>query len=172
MDIHEQLDEMRETVEIFEDRMSLMYNNFDNELGQQVESLLSIIMQAMQDILQRTILQKFPDSVTAKELYPIFEKLGYTVEHAYVKTDYFQWIVTVPIKTSQHQVLVHGIDGLANMEDFNALVIEVENIKVDEGWLVTNRRVTRAVREAVQRERYKHLSYHTIHELKDWSDKA
>ena len=84
----------------------------------------------------------------AQQMRGWFETLGYRFEtHEVWEADYFEWIINVSVWRSRYiRILVRGVDGevgLVGHECFASVCRE--RTKVDEGWLVTARRIARAV---------------------------
>lgn len=84
--------------------------------------------------------------------------------------NYFEWIINVnnPVeKKGYNRVLVRGITGEAEMPDVAALRQSVNARKTDVGWLITNRRVSRATKDEVNKQENQDLSCYTLDELLD-----
>jgi predicted NACHT family NTPase len=105
----------------------------------------------------------------AQQMKGWFETLGYRFEPYEVwQDDYFEWIIDIPVRRGRYDlILVHGIDGEAGLSDIKALRRSVETQRADEGWLVTARRISRAAREAVEKEENHDLGCYTFDELLD-----
>jgi WD40 repeat protein len=60
--------------------------------------------------------------------------------------EYFEWIVRIPSRrTRVDRVLIHGITGEAGIQDLARVETVVRERKLDEGYLVTDYRVSRSV---------------------------
>ncbi|MBD2344908.1 caspase family protein [Anabaena subtropica] len=84
--------------------------------------------------------------------------------------NYFEWIINVnnPVdKKGYNRVLVRGIIGEAEMADVAALRQSVNARKTDIGWLITNRRVSRAAKDEVSKQENQDLFCYTLDELLD-----
>ena len=107
----------------------------------------------------------------ADQLKDWFSVLGYGFEESHeVWTEfYFEFLITIPVRRKRYdRIVVRGIDGEADLADVQALNIVVEEKKADEGWLISNRRVSPAARSAVtEKEEYKSISCYTFDELLD-----
>jgi len=105
----------------------------------------------------------------AQQMKGWFETLSYQFESYTVwGNDYFEWIINIPVRRGRYdRILVRGIDGEAGLCDLNALRQSVEVNKTDEGWLISARRISRAVRDAIEQEENKDLVCHTFDELLD-----
>ncbi|ESA37111.1 (myosin heavy-chain) kinase [Leptolyngbya sp. Heron Island J] len=107
----------------------------------------------------------------ARQLGEWFAVLDYDRDPDYEiwDTEYFEWIIYFPLtrrKTSR--ILVRGVAGEVGMDDLQGFHQEIEKIGADEGWLVGNRRVSKAARTAVQQEEiYEDISCYTFDELLD-----
>jgi WD40 repeat protein len=86
-----------------------------------------------------------------RDLRAWFGALHYAIEDIeksdLVQTDeYFEWIVRIPSRrTRVDRVLIHGITGEAGIQDLARVEAVVRERKLDEGYLVTDYRVSRSV---------------------------
>ncbi|NJR51818.1 MAG: NACHT domain-containing protein, partial [Leptolyngbyaceae cyanobacterium CSU_1_3] len=105
----------------------------------------------------------------AQQMKGWFETLGYRFESYEVwQDDYFEWMIDIPLRRGRYdRILVRGIDGEVGLRDIKALRQSVETQRADEGWLVTARRISRAAREAVEKEENHDLGCYTFDELLD-----
>ena len=96
-----------------------------------------------------------------------FETLGYRFEKYEVSTsEYFEWIINIPLRRNRYdRILVHGMTGEVGLKDIQALDFKVTEQKTDEGWLVTNRRISKAARDEVDSVENQHLNCFTFDEL-------
>ena len=93
--------------------------------------------------------------------------MGYRFERYEVwQDDYFEWILNVPvIRRRYYRVVVRGMTGEVGLKDVGALGSKVEEQRADEGWLVTDRRISKAARSEVEKEENQHLECFTFDEL-------
>ena len=107
----------------------------------------------------------------AEQLRAWFDALSYKFEKDEINNEnYFEWIINVinPVgKKRYNRVLVRGITGEAGMPDVAALRQSVNARKTDVGWLITNRRVSRAAKDEVNKQEDQDLSCYTLDELLD-----
>jgi len=107
----------------------------------------------------------------AQQLQDWFEVLGYGFEksHEVWSTSYFEILITIPVRRKRYdRIVVRGIAGEADLADVQALAQIVDKQNADEGWLVSNRRVSPAARRAVSDNAdYETLSCYTFDELLD-----
>jgi len=100
-----------------------------------------------------------------------FEVLDYDRDPDYEKwtADYFEWVINFPLgRRRVSRTLVRGVAGVVEMADLQDFARAVENAGADEGWLVGNRRVSQATRQAVQTAAaYEEISCYTFDELLD-----
>ncbi len=103
----------------------------------------------------------------AQEMRGWFETLGYHFEGYEVCTErYFEWIINIPVRRNRYdRVLVRGMTGEVGLKDVQALDSKVTEQKTDEGWLVTDRRISNAARDEINRQENKHLDCFTFDEL-------
>ncbi|MGQ4648417.1 NACHT domain-containing protein [Lyngbya aestuarii] len=104
----------------------------------------------------------------AQQLRGWFETLGYRFEPYEIWEDsHFEWIINIPARRGYDRILVRGIDSEAGIKDLAALRQSVDQQKTDEGWLITARRISRAVRDAVETRENRELFGYTFDELLD-----
>ncbi|MEQ8997984.1 MAG: NACHT domain-containing protein [Coleofasciculus sp. B1-GNL1-01] len=104
----------------------------------------------------------------AQQMKGWFETLGYDFEPYQIWDDtHFEWIVNIPARRGYDRILVRGIEGEAGIRDVTALRESVDTQRTDEGWLVTQRRISRAARDAVETRENRDLFCYTFDELLD-----
>ena len=107
----------------------------------------------------------------ARQLGEWFEVLDYDRDEDYEvwETDHFEWIINFPVGRRRiSRTLVRGVAGEVSMADLQAFQQAMESAGADEGWLVGNRRVSKAARIAVQAEAaYEGITCYTFDELLD-----
>ena len=105
----------------------------------------------------------------AQQMKGWFETLGYRFEaHEVWQNDYFEWVINIPVRRGRYdRILVHGMEGAAEIGDVGMLRQSVEQQRTDEGWLVTTRRISRAARDEVEKPENAHLGCYTFDELLD-----
>ncbi|MEM6399040.1 MAG: NACHT domain-containing protein [Cyanobacteria bacterium P01_D01_bin.116] len=103
----------------------------------------------------------------AQEMRGWFETLGYQFERYEVwHSDCFEWILNVTvIHNRYYRVLVRGMTGEVGLLDVQAMQSKVAEQKTDLGWLVTNRRISKAARDEIEKEENEHLDCYTFDEL-------
>jgi predicted NACHT family NTPase len=103
----------------------------------------------------------------AKQLKKWFEALGYKFEnHEVLEKEYFEWIINIPHPLGgYYRILIHGVEAEAGINDINAVKTIVETQKVDQGWIVAPRRVSKAARETVEKSEKKQIFCYTFDEL-------
>jgi WD40 repeat protein len=105
----------------------------------------------------------------AQQLQGWFETLGYQFESYECWEDqYFEWVIDIPVRRGRYdRILVRGIEGVAQLSDVIDLGRSVEAQRVDEGWLVTMRRISPAARAEVSKPENEALACYTFDELLD-----
>jgi WD40 repeat protein len=105
----------------------------------------------------------------AQQMRGWFETLGYRFgSHEVWGADYFEWIIDIPVRWGRYdRVLVRGIDGEVGIKDVRSLSESVTAQKVDEGWVVTARRISQAARGELATAECKGLAAFTLDELLD-----
>jgi predicted NACHT family NTPase len=109
--------------------------------------------------------------ILAQQMRDWLETLKYGFEKNYeVQQDtYFEWIVNIQHKWRDcyDRVLIRGIAGEAGISDLSFLRQSVERQRTDFGWLVADRRISRAAREEIKKKENRHLECFTFDELLD-----
>ncbi|WP_390818258.1 caspase family protein [Trichormus variabilis] len=107
----------------------------------------------------------------AEQLRAWFTALRYDFEQYEINNEtYFEWIINVinPVGRKRYnRILVRGITGEAEMKDVAALRQSVNAQRTDIGWLITNRRVSRAAKDEVSKQENQDLFCYTLDELLD-----
>ncbi len=103
----------------------------------------------------------------AQQMRGWFETLGYRFEKYEVWQDsYFEWIINIPVRRNRYdRILVRGIAGEAGLGDVMSLRQSVATQHTDEGWLITDRRISRTARDEVKKQENSHLGCYTFDEL-------
>ncbi|MGC1218641.1 MAG: pentapeptide repeat-containing protein [Phormidesmis sp.] len=100
-----------------------------------------------------------------------FEVLEYERDPDYEvwATNHFEWAIDFPVTRRRFsRTLVRGVAGEVDMADLQDFGRAIAAANADEGWLVGNRRVSKAARRAVQEEAtYADISCYTFDELLD-----
>ncbi|MET0112504.1 MAG: pentapeptide repeat-containing protein [Limnospira maxima] len=91
----------------------------------------------------------------------------YNIQEVIEGNRFFEWIIKIKARRGYDRILVRGVEGEAEISDFNALRQSVENQRTNEGWLVAVRRVSKAARNAAQKSPNKNLFCYTFDELID-----
>ncbi|MEL6385308.1 MAG: restriction endonuclease, partial [Cyanobacteria bacterium J06626_18] len=107
----------------------------------------------------------------AHQLGEWFEVLDYDRDPDYEvwTADYFEWIINFPLTRRKYaRILVRGVAGEVGMADLQEFQQAIVTTGADEGWLVGNRRVSKAARTAAQQEAmYADITCYTFDELLD-----
>ncbi|MEO0769102.1 MAG: caspase family protein, partial [Cyanobacteria bacterium J06649_4] len=108
-------------------------------------------------------------STLEKSLTSWFSALGYGRESYEVQAkDFFEWIITIPARRGYARVLIRGVVDEAGISDVQELHNSLLEHNVDEGWLISNRRISSAARKTVSEEAlYESISCLTLDELLD-----
>jgi predicted NACHT family NTPase len=104
----------------------------------------------------------------AQQLQGWFETLGYQFEpYECWEEQYFEWVIDIPVRRGRYdRILVRGIEGVAELSDLMDLGRSVEAQRVDEGWLVTTRRISPAVRAEVNKPENQQLACYILYSAK------
>ena len=108
------------------------------------------------------------ESVLAQQMKGWFNAIGYDWENYQIEEkDYFEWIINIPARRGFDRILVRGIEGEAQVSDLQKMCQSVANQNTDEGWLVSNRRISKAARDEVEKPGNRELFCYTFDELID-----
>ena len=130
-----------------------------------IQAQIAQLAQSYQGILPPS---QTAESVLATQMRGWFDALGYDWENYQVwGEDYFEWIMNIPARRGFDRILVRGIEREAGVNDLEKLRVAVENQDTDEGWLVTNRRISKAARDEVEKRSNRELFCYTFDELLD-----
>ncbi|MDY7016522.1 MAG: hypothetical protein SVX43_23580, partial [Cyanobacteriota bacterium] len=103
------------------------------------------------------------ESELARQMRGWFEALRYDFEsYETWGEDYFEWIINIPARRGFDRILIRGVEGEAGMREFLALRQSVKAQKTDEGWLVAHRRISRAVRDELEKRENRDLFGYTF----------
>ncbi|MBM7605585.1 putative NACHT family NTPase [Metabacillus crassostreae] len=102
----------------------------------------------------------------SNQLRTWFDAVGYRIEK-YEKSneDYFEWIINIPARRGYDRILVRGITG--EIEFSHIKDIKESIMAVDEGWIITSRRVSQVARDRVKEPEYRKILCYTFDELID-----
>ncbi len=104
----------------------------------------------------------------AEQMKAWFEVLGYRLEPSEKwEADWFEWVINIPKRRGFDRILVRGIVGEVGIKDVMALRESVAASRVDEGWVVTAMRISKAARSAVETPENQDLFCFTFDELLD-----
>ncbi|WP_309734514.1 hypothetical protein [Chamaesiphon sp. OTE_75_metabat_556] len=105
----------------------------------------------------------------AQQVFDWFGALDFTAEGLPRRdVNYVEWIIRVPQRRSRFdRVLIRAIIHEAGLGDLDSLRRMVGQLRVDEGWLVTNRWVSQSVRQALIHAGDEGLTCLTFDELID-----
>ncbi|MEO1127274.1 MAG: NACHT domain-containing protein, partial [Cyanobacteria bacterium J06639_16] len=104
----------------------------------------------------------------AQQIDGWFGSLSYGREsYERVEAEYCEWIITIPARRGFDRILVRCIAGEAGIAHMQALKEAVEHHKPDEGWLISNRRVSSAVRSLLEDRDYRGLYCYTLDDVID-----
>jgi WD40 repeat protein len=97
-----------------------------------------------------------------------FEVLGYRLEKSEKwETPWFEWVINIPKRRGFDRVLVRGMVGEVGVKDVMALRESVGAARVDEGWVVTARRISKAARSLCEEPDNEDLFCFTFDEFLD-----
>lgn len=104
----------------------------------------------------------------ARDLRGWFSALGYSPEREIERSDKdFKWLINIPERRGYAQILVMGVEGEAELSHLNELQSSFEQAKADEGWLVSIRRVSQAVKDELAKQSKSRIFAYTLDELLD-----
>ncbi|PZO47317.1 MAG: NTPase (NACHT family) [Phormidesmis priestleyi] len=104
----------------------------------------------------------------AEQLDGWFKSLKYGREaYECIEAEYCEWIITVPARRGFDRILVRCIEGEARLSHIQDLQTSFEHHTLDEGWLVSTRRISSAVKERVKDSSYQKLYCYTLDDVID-----
>lgn len=108
--------------------------------------------------------RKFLDQITRW-----FEILGYSIEKESIKLEdeQFNMIINIPVRRGYDRIFVRGVSGVAETKDFKLIQSEMKIFQVDEGWLVSARRVAPSLRNVISDYKEENIYCYTVDELID-----
>ncbi|KST63869.1 WD40 domain-containing protein [Mastigocoleus testarum] len=103
----------------------------------------------------------------AQQMRGWFDTLGYHFEkHEVWQDSYFEWIINIPVRRNRYdRVFISGITGELGLKDVRVLSSKVKEKRTDEGWLVTDRRISKAAHSEIRKEKNHNLECFTFDEL-------
>ncbi|MDM3847759.1 MAG: hypothetical protein PT116_22700, partial [Aphanizomenon gracile PMC638.10] len=163
----------RTATEILQDHKLDSLQNSLNQIREQINQLSSPELQKQITQLAQSQQQLLPpgeivrETELAKQLKKWFKALGYYFEpHEVLEKDYFEWIINIPNNWGGYdRILIHGVEAEAGINDINAVKQAVETQKVDGGWIVAPRRVSKAAIDKLEKDENKHILCKTFDEL-------
>lgn len=108
-----------------------------------------------------------PAFALEKSMTSWFNCLGYEVQKKHTLQSHFEWILKVKARRGFDRIVVHGIDGEAQVFHLNTLRERIQHYQADEGWVVAPRRVSQITRIEVDKPENKNLFCYTFDELID-----
>ena len=163
----------RTATEILQDHKLESLQNSLTQVREQINQLslpeiqkqIAQLAQSQQQLLPPGEIPR--ETELAKQLKKWFETLGYKFENYEVlEKEYFEWIINIPHPLGgYYRILIHGVEAEAGINDINAVKTIVETQKVDQGWIVAPRRVSKAARETVEKSEKKQIFCYTFDEL-------
>ncbi len=104
----------------------------------------------------------------ADQLNGWFKSLKYGREsYECVEELYCEWIITIPARRGFDRILVRCIEGEAGLSHIQDLRTSFEHHKPDEGWLVSTRRISSAVKERLEDRSYRGIYCYTLDDVID-----
>ncbi|MFN9406289.1 MAG: WD40 repeat domain-containing protein, partial [Dolichospermum sp.] len=162
----------RTATEILQDHKLDSLQNSLNQIREQINQLslpelqkqIAQLVQSQQQLLPPGEIPR--ETELAKQLKKWFETLGYKFEtYKVLEKDYFEWIINIPKRRGYDRILIHGVEAEAGINDINAVKQAVETQKVDEGWIVAPRRVSKLAREEVKKAENNQIFCYSFDEL-------
>ncbi|MFN6096291.1 MAG: WD40 repeat domain-containing protein [Dolichospermum sp.] len=162
----------RTATEILQDHKLDSLQTSLNQIREQINQLslpelqkqIAQLVQSQQQLLLPGEISR--ETELAKQLKKWFEALGYKFEpYEVLEKDYFEWIINIPKRRGYDRILIHGVEAEAGINDINAVKQAVETQKVDEGWIVAPRRVSKLAREEVKKAENNQIFCYSFDEL-------
>ncbi len=120
-------------------------------------------------LAKRQVVAEKEMSPLAQQMQALFEALDYKFDkHERREDNYFEWIIQVPARRGYDVVLVRGIEGEIGINDVKLLRQSINQLqKIDEGWLVTNRRISSAASQEIEKPENNNIFCYTFDRLLD-----
>ena len=150
------------------DSLQTSLNQIREQINQlslpEIQKQIAQLVQSQQQLLPPGEIPR--ETELAKQLKKWFETLGYKFEtYEVLEKDYFEWIINIPKRRGYDRILIHGVEAEAGINDINAVKQAVETQKVDEGWIVAPRRVSKLAREEVKKAENNQIFCYSFDEL-------
>jgi WD40 repeat protein len=130
----------------------------------EIQKQIAQIVQSQQQLLPPVEIVR--ETALSKQLKKWFETLGYKFEtYEVLEKEYFEWIINIPQRRGYDRILIHGVEAEAGINDINVVKQAVETQKVDEGWIVAPRRVSKLARTEVEKAENSHIFCYSFDEL-------
>jgi predicted NACHT family NTPase len=101
-----------------------------------------------------------------REMKNWFEVLGYRFEKYENRMGRsFEWIINVATRRGYDRIFVYAIEGEAEMGDLDYVQTKIEELRTQEGWLVSAFRISQATRDAVAQLKDRTVFCYTFDEL-------
>ena len=141
------------------------------QIQQQNEALQAAIDQKLEQLAgsQPTALPAtMADFPLVHQVKAWFNALDYGEDnYCHATEDYYEWIITIPARRGFDRILVRCVNGEASTTDVEELYDTVDVQDADEGWLVYNRRISKAAADKLTERQYRDLFSYTLDELID-----
>jgi WD40 repeat protein len=163
----------RTATEILQDHKLDSLQTSLNQIREQINQLslpelqkqITQLVQSQQQLLPLAEIAR--ETELAKQLKLWFQTLGYKFEtYEVLEKEYFEWIINIPHPLGgYYRILIHGVEAEAGINDINKIKDIVETQKVDQGWIIAPRRVSKAARETVEKAEKKQIFCYNFDEL-------
>ncbi|AFZ55906.1 NACHT and WD40 repeat domain-containing protein [Anabaena cylindrica] len=162
----------RTATEILQEHKLESLQNSLNQVREQINKLslpeiqkqITQLLQNQQQLLPPAEIVR--ETELCKQLKKWFQTLGYKFEtYEILKPEYFEWIINIPKRRGYDRILIHGVEAEAGINDINTVKQAVETQKVDEGWIVAPRRVSKLARTEVEKAENSHIFCYSFDEL-------
>jgi predicted NACHT family NTPase len=119
--------------------------------------------------LNQSAVDRFKELKIAKQIHDWLTALRNEFEdHEDLQPEYCEWVIRIPRRRRGYdRILIRGIPSEAKIVDLQTLQASVDKQQTDEGWLIVNRRISKAVRLELAKDENEHLSCMTFDELID-----
>lgn len=137
------------------------------EQGDKVLERLDDILSLLTSEAERTIEPRGHFEILQEDLTNWFEAIGYSFERvAEVSNNQVDYLINVSRRGKGYdRVLVRALDQEINQIKTEEFRLTVATIKADEGWIITERRITQSVRDSTALLRESHITAYTLDEL-------
>ncbi|HLO89138.1 MAG TPA: pentapeptide repeat-containing protein, partial [Nostocaceae cyanobacterium] len=161
----------RTATEILQDHKLDNLQRSLNQLREDIHNLsLGEVQKQIQLAQNNQLLLPGSELPRETELYQKLKAWFNALEHKFenepvLEKDYFELIIKIRKRRGHDRIFIRGVEAEAGINDITLVKKAIESHKVDEGWIVAPRRVSKAAKEEVKKAGNKQIFCYTFDEL-------